>query len=70
MAHLTFHSQKLLTYANAEMRDALLNAIMNNIRYPNAVTFYFIRLIFYFFTTPNSEAIQEQVIRYISPIPQ
>lgn len=46
------------------MRETLLNAILNNLRYPNLITFYFINLIFGFFSTDN-EILQEQIFRYL-----
>jgi len=54
---------KLLVSSNFEMREALLNAIMNQIRYPNPITFYFINLIFSIFSGQNDENLQEQIIR-------
>jgi hypothetical protein len=49
--------------SNNVMRDAILNGMMNQIRYPNPITFYFTGLIFYIFTNQNDDALQEQIMR-------
>jgi Cell division control protein, negative regulator of transcription len=46
------------------MKEALLNAIMNQIRYPNLITFYFTSLIFYIFSNRSDDNLQEQIIKY------
>lgn len=45
------------------MRETLLNAILNNIRYPNLITFYFISLLFSFYMFDEYGVIQEQIFR-------
>jgi len=56
---------KLLVSSNQQMRETLLNSIMNQIRYPNPITFYFTNLIFYIFSVPASDDnLLEQIIRY------
>jgi len=54
---------KLLTSSNYLMKEALLNAIMNQIRYPNLITFYFTSLIFYIFSNRSDDNLQEQIIK-------
>jgi len=54
---------KLLVSSNPVMREALLNAIMNQIRYPNLITFYFTGLIFYIFAKQADETLLEQIMR-------
>jgi len=57
---------KLLISSNYQMRETLLNSIINQISYPNPITFYFTNLIFYIFSpqqTDDSEPLQEQIIK-------
>ncbi len=47
------------------MRDTLLNSIMNQISYPNPITFYFSGLIFYIFSNQQTDdVLQEQITQY------
>ena len=56
---------KLLVSSNYQMRETLLNSIMNQIRYPNPITFYFTNLIFYIFSIQQTDdSLLEQIIRY------
>nr|GMD59370.1 CCR4-NOT transcription complex subunit 1 [Ipomoea batatas] len=48
-----------------EGRYVLLNAIANQLRYPNNHTHYFSLTILYLFANSNQEMIQEQIIRVI-----
>jgi CCR4-NOT transcription complex subunit 1 len=41
-----------------------LNAIANQLRYPNSHTHYFSCTLLYLFAEANTEAIQEQITRY------
>ena len=46
-------------------RYLFLNAIANQLRYPNSHTNYFLNLILYLFAEANTPAIQEQITRYV-----
>ncbi len=46
-------------------RYLFLNAIANQLRYPNSHTHYFSCTLLYLFAEANTEAIQEQITRYI-----
>lgn len=39
------------------MREVILNAIMNQIRYPNLITHYFIKFIKIIYASPDIELI-------------
>eukprot|EP00828_Plagiopyla_frontata_P047193 TRINITY_DN8661_c0_g1_i2.p1 TRINITY_DN8661_c0_g1~~TRINITY_DN8661_c0_g1_i2.p1 ORF type:complete len:286 (+),score=41.37 TRINITY_DN8661_c0_g1_i2:284-1141(+) len=57
--------EKLLKQSNSEMRDVILNAIINQIRYPNLITHYFIKFIKIIFTQPDVDIIQEQIAKIL-----
>lgn len=46
-------------------RYLFLNAIANQLRFPNSHTHYFSCTLLYLFAEANSEAIQEQITRLI-----
>lgn len=46
-------------------RYLFLNAIANQLRFPNSHTHYFSCTILYLFAEANSEAIQEQITRLV-----
>ena len=46
-------------------RYLFLNAIANQLRYPNSHTNYFLNLILYLFAEANTPAIQEQITRSV-----
>ena len=46
-------------------RYLFLNAIANQLRYPNSHTHYFSCVLLYLFAEANTEAIQEQITRYV-----
>ena len=48
-------------------RYLFLNAIANQLRYPNSHTHYFSCTMLYLFAEANAEAIQEQITRYFLP---
>lgn len=50
---------KLLASSNPLMREALLNAILNQVRYPNLITFYFTSLIHYLF---NHQYVEDSLV--------
>jgi CCR4-NOT transcription complex subunit 1 len=54
---------KLLKQENLEMREVILNAIFNQISYPNIITNYFIEFILSMFVDFDSESIHEQITR-------
>lgn len=56
---------KIMKAADFELRDALINSMFNNLRYPNQITFYFINLLILFFTSVDNDQIQEQIIKYV-----
>ena len=45
-------------------RYLFLNAVANQLRYPNSHTHYFSCVLLYLFAEANTEAIQEQITRY------
>ena len=47
-------------------RYLFLNAIANQLRYPNSHTNYFLHLILYLFAEANTPAIQEQITRSVT----
>ncbi len=49
-------------------RYLFLNAIANQLRYPNSHTHYFSCTMLYLFAEANAEAIQEQITRYGSEL--
>ena len=46
-------------------RYLFLNAIVNQLRYPNSHTHYFSCTLLYLFAEANTEAIQEQITRSV-----
>ena len=46
-------------------RYLFLNAVANQLRYPNSHTNYFLHLILYLFAEANTPAIQEQITRWV-----
>ncbi|XP_053697550.1 CCR4-NOT transcription complex subunit 1 [Sabethes cyaneus] len=57
--------QNLAVDLDNEGRYLFLNAIANQLRYPNSHTHYFSCAILYLFVEANSEAIQEQITRVL-----
>lgn len=57
--------QHLMNNLNSEGRYLLLNAIANQLRYPNNHTHYFSCVLLYLFAEATSEYIQEQVTRVL-----
>lgn len=57
--------QNLAVDLDNEGRYIFLNAMANHLRYPNAHTHYFINTLFYLSAEANSEALQEQIVRYV-----
>lgn len=60
--------QKLLKQSNGEMREQILNAIINQVRYPNLITHYFINFILHLFLLDNDmeiAAIQDLITRIL-----
>ena len=54
-----------LYYCTRVGRYLFLNAIANQLRYPNSHTHYFSCTLLYLFAEANNEAIQEQITRYV-----
>ena len=52
-----------LYYCACVGRYLFLNAIANQLRYPNSHTHYFSCTLLYLFAEANNEAIQEQITR-------
>ena len=46
------------------LNPVLLNAIANNLRYPNSHTVFYSTMLLHLFSVSQSEAIQEQIARY------
>uniref|UniRef100_A0A8D9AYG7 CCR4-NOT transcription complex subunit 1 n=1 Tax=Cacopsylla melanoneura TaxID=428564 RepID=A0A8D9AYG7_9HEMI len=62
------HMDIFLNFAvdlDTEGRYLFLNAIANQLRYPNSHTHYFSCLLLYLFAEANTEAIQEQITRVL-----
>jgi CCR4-NOT transcription complex subunit 1 len=57
--------QNLAVDLDNEGRYLFLNAIANQLRYPNSHTHYFSCVLLYLFVEANSEAIQEQITRVL-----
>jgi len=57
--------QNLAVDLDTEGRYIFLNAIANQLRYPNAFTHYFSCALLYLFAESNTEAIQEQITRVL-----
>ncbi|XP_055387570.1 CCR4-NOT transcription complex subunit 1 [Condylostylus longicornis] len=57
--------QNLAVDLDNEGRYLFLNAIANQLRYPNSHTHYFSCVLLYLFAEANSEAIQEQITRVL-----
>lgn len=54
---------KLIKEGDFELRDAIINSVLNNLRFPNQITFYFIYLILMIFTDVENDMIHEQIVR-------
>ncbi|XP_068115836.1 CCR4-NOT transcription complex subunit 1-like [Hyperolius riggenbachi] len=57
--------QYLLVDLDTEGRYIFLNAITNQLRYPNSHTHYFCCIMLHLFTVANTEAIREQIARVL-----
>lgn len=57
--------QNLVADLDTEGRYLFLNAIANQLRYPNSHTHYFSCTLLYLFAEANTEAIQEQITRVL-----
>jgi len=57
--------QNLAVDMDTEGRYLFLNAVANQLRYPNSHTHYFSCTLLYLFAEANSEAIQEQITRVL-----
>ncbi|KAG1691673.1 CCR4-NOT transcription complex subunit 1 [Nymphon striatum] len=57
--------QNLAVDLDTEGRYLFLNAIANQLRYPNCHTHYFSCILLYLFAEANTEAIQEQITRVL-----
>lgn len=57
--------QNLAVDLDTEGRYLFLNAIANQLRYPNSHTHYFSCAVLHLFAEANSEAIQEQITRVL-----
>ncbi|XP_055707339.1 CCR4-NOT transcription complex subunit 1 isoform X2 [Phlebotomus papatasi] len=57
--------QNLAVDLDNEGRYLFLNAVANQLRYPNSHTHYFSCVLLYLFVEANSEAIQEQITRVL-----
>ncbi|XP_033113474.1 CCR4-NOT transcription complex subunit 1-like isoform X3 [Anneissia japonica] len=57
--------QNLAVDLDTEGRYLFLNAVANQLRYPNSHTHYFSCTLLYLFAEANSEAIQEQITRVL-----
>uniref|UniRef100_A0A8B9GEJ8 CCR4-NOT transcription complex subunit 1 n=1 Tax=Amazona collaria TaxID=241587 RepID=A0A8B9GEJ8_9PSIT len=62
--------QNLAVDLDTEGRYLFLNAIANQLRYPNSHTHYFSCTMLYLFAEANTEAIQEQVTRLFQSVAQ
>jgi CCR4-NOT transcription complex subunit 1 len=57
--------QQLAARLDAEARYFFLNAVANQLRYPNNHTHYFSCVLLYLFAEAGSEAVQEQITRIL-----
>lgn len=57
------HSDQVSAVMSFSGRYLFLNAIANQLRYPNSHTHYFSCTMLYLFAEANTEAIQEQITR-------
>ena len=57
--------QQMVTEFEAEGRFLFLNAIANQLRYPNNHTHYFSCVLLYVFAESSSEAVKEQITRVL-----
>jgi len=57
--------QRLLADLNSEARYVLLNAIANQLRYPNNHTHYFSCVMLHLFSETTDERVQEQITRVL-----
>jgi CCR4-NOT transcription complex subunit 1 len=57
--------QRLASDLDAEGRFFFLNAVANQLRFPNAHTHYFSCALLYLFSESNSEAVREQITRVL-----
>uniref|UniRef100_A0A4W4ELX5 CCR4-NOT transcription complex subunit 1 n=1 Tax=Electrophorus electricus TaxID=8005 RepID=A0A4W4ELX5_ELEEL len=62
--------QNLAVDLDTEGRYLFLNAIANQLRYPNSHTHYFSCTMLYLFAEANAEAIQEQITRLFQSVAQ
>ncbi len=62
---LLYYFQNLAVDLDTEGRYLFLNAIANQLRYPNSHTHYFSCTLLYLFAEANAESIQEQITRYV-----
>lgn len=62
---LAFHvkHRSVIEFSEFLGRYLFLNAIANQLRYPNSHTHYFSCTMLYLFAEANTEAIQEQITR-------
>jgi len=57
--------KQLFAAHDAEGRYLILNAIANQLRYPNSHTYYFMNLLLFFFAETDDEFLQEQITRVL-----
>ena len=57
--------QRLVNDLGVEMRYLFLNAIANQLRYPNSHTHYFSCVLLYLFSEAKQEIVQEQITRVL-----
>jgi CCR4-NOT transcription complex subunit 1 len=57
--------KQLFAVHDAEGRYLILNAIANQLRYPNSHTYYFMNLLLFFFAETEDEFLQEQITRVL-----
>merc|ERR1712032_63626 len=54
---------KLIKESSFELREAIIDSILNNIRYPNQISFYFTKLIVMIFSEVDHDTIHEQIFK-------
>merc|ERR1711861_49088 len=57
--------QHLMNNLDSEGRYTLLNAIANQLRYPNNQTHYFSQVVLYLFKVAKSEVLREHIVRVL-----
>lgn len=61
--------QRLVAELDTEGRYLLLNAMANQLRYPNSHTYYYVCLVLLLYETAQLDIAREQISRCVEPSP-